>query len=95
MGYFDYEFPQHKNIGDRIANATMASQCLTFFSSCDAVVTDDWENSFNSSFGAWPDQAFLIDAESSTLLVRGQFSNTNRGFRDASFSEQIESYLMK
>lgn len=74
--------------------AAYAQSAMTCMQAADAIAVDDFEtNAFNEFFGAWPDQAFLIDTSTATLLFRGQFSQTMAGTRDSLFSDQLEAYL--
>lgn len=96
IGYFDYEYAQHKSLDDRIAMAEVASEKLLCMQQADGIVVDDWNNSFNNYFGAWPDQAFLIDPlDNNRLLFRGEFSQVMSGVRESLFSEQMEQFLAK
>lgn len=93
IGYLDYEYPQHKSLDDRIAMAHLAKNEMKCMQLADAIVVDDWMNSFNIFFGAWPDQAFIINPRDRTLLFRGAFSTVMSGVRDTLFSEQMEDFL--
>lgn len=74
--------------------AAYAQSAMTCMQAADAIAVDDFEtNAFNEFFGAWPDQAFYIDASTATLQFRGQFSQTMAGTRDSLFSDQLEAYL--
>ena len=78
IGYYDYEFPQHKTTQDRVQMARIASTKLACMRAADVVVLDSVEginnNPFLNHFGAWPDQAFCVDVDTEKLLFRGQVS---------------------
>jgi hypothetical protein len=94
MGYFDYEYPQHKSLQDRVNMAVRASSLLQCMQLADAVVVDNWRNSFNDYFAAWPDQCYLVDSSSHCLLFRGEFAESMKSIRMRAFTEQLEDYLL-
>ena len=54
VGYFDYEFPQHKSINDRLEMVTKAISHkggLQFLSEADAILCDNMNNEYLNHFG--------------------------------------------
>ena len=82
IGYKDFEYPQHKSLGNRIDMARLTVETLQSLKKAEMVVVDSFENSFHETFGAWPDQAFVIidgKLKAITILCRGA-SRTNNSY---------------
>jgi hypothetical protein len=94
IGYFDFEYPQHRSLEDRKVMLTTARREMNCINHADVVCMDSWTNDFNRYFAAWPDQAYAIDL-SGKLIFRGILSDEDPGFRDVTFSKQLEQFMLK
>jgi hypothetical protein len=99
IGYEDYEFPQHKNISDRMKMVTTAlnhKAGLSFMRFADQILCDNMDNSFLNLFGAWPDSCFAFREEK--LVFKGAIDGGamyGGGYRLTLFSQQLENYLLE
>ena len=80
IGYYEYEYPRHKTMSDRIDMARLASQEMKCMQCADIVLVDSLpDNPFLNKFGAWPDQAFCLSSElDPSALDRENVSPTNK-----------------
>jgi len=98
IGYYEYEYAQHKNLKERRDMAIIASKELKCMSLADEVVLDSCPgNHFLQYFGAWPDQAFAFDAGGQGRLeFRGNFTvamqGAGGGDRGRDFASQLERF---
>ena len=106
IGFYEYEYPRHKNVQDRLDMARLASQELECMQCADIVLVDSMPGDpFLNKFGAWPDQAFCLDSEqvgtglgntmpNKLLLFRGQFvqaaGDEMGGWRAGNFAQEME-----
>jgi hypothetical protein len=99
VGYFDYEFPQHKSINDRLEMVTKSISHkggLQFLSEADAILCDNMNNEYLNHFGAWPDSCHAF--KGNQLIFKGQVNGGSMyggGFRLSTFAEQLEEFLQE
>jgi hypothetical protein len=85
IGFYEYEYASHKTMDDRFDMVSLATQKLQCLQEADMVLVDSLTDGdpFLNKFGAWPDQAFCIDAES--------FSDANTSSSSSSSSAAAEA----
>lgn len=93
IGYYDYEFPQHKTLQDRMNMISMILSsdndiCL-LMKSAQAILCDSMDNKFHYHFGAWPEKAFVFQHEKLIFKTK----NDENGFRYLHLADQIEMFL--
>lgn len=102
IGYYEYEYPKHKVIEDRIHMASVALQEMQCMREAEMVLIDYFpHDAFSQELGAWPDQAFCIssklDESEGKLLYRGKFvqdiGEEYGGCRQENFADGVESLL--
>lgn len=56
IGYYEFEYPQHKSLQDRKRMARLARTSQRCMQVAHRVLVDPFHNPFNTLFGAWPEQ---------------------------------------
>ena|SRR3990167_8005028 len=82
IGYFEYEYPQHKTIDDRLNMARKLEWKIPTY-------IDNMENTFDNIYGAWPDSLFVFNNGKYIFKAKLEYD----GYRFDAFTKQLENIL--
>ncbi len=82
VGFYEYEFPRHKTLQDRLQMVSRAAQEMQCLREAHMVLVDSIDGDpFLNKFGAWPDQAFCLEPQVSHAGINGIHTGEHIGIK--------------